>query len=295
MELQKTKDLNILLLGLGFLFVYTAYQTTAAVSETVLNSFEDETGKVISGYIAMALNYAGTTMVALFVPGMLLFITRKTSIIIGSVLSITMAAAYIYPTAATIYIFSFLSGVGGAFIWVGQGAEVLANSDEHTVDRNTAVFWLLYQMSQFGGNLYVYIAWGGYDIVTSTLRITLFSILVGVGSLGILTFTFIRVIPSESDITDDTLTLGTKIRMMLKTIGQAVRYCGQYHFIMLILITSYIGFELAFFQMIFPTCVANTKAFGDDSEKLTGLVVCFIGVGEIVGSFSSGALSKIGN
>jgi len=33
---------------------------------------------------------------------------------------------------------------------------------------------------------------------------------------------------------------------------------------------------------------------GDDSEKLTGLVVCFIGVGEIVGSFSSGALSKIG-
>jgi len=84
MELQRVKDLNILLLGLGFLFVYTAYQTTAAVSETVLNSYEYETGKEISGYIAMALNYAGTTLVALFVPGMLLFITRKTSIIIGT-------------------------------------------------------------------------------------------------------------------------------------------------------------------------------------------------------------------
>ena len=63
---------------------------------------------------------------------------------------------------------------------------------------------------------------------------------------------------------------------------------------MLVLITCYIGFELAFFQMIFPTCVGNTKALGADSDKLTGLVVCFIGVGEIVGSLSSGALSKIG-
>ena len=46
----------------------------------------------------------------------------------------------------------------------------------------------------------------------------------------------------------------------------------QYHFVMLIIITCYIGFELAFFQMIFPTCVANTKALGNDADKLTGLI-----------------------
>jgi len=39
-----------------------------------------------------------------------------------------MAASYIYPTAATIYIFSFLSGVGGAFIWVGQGRDQKAKT-----------------------------------------------------------------------------------------------------------------------------------------------------------------------
>ena len=59
MDFKNPKDSNIILLGLGFLFVYTAYQTTAAVSETVLNSYHDQTGKIISGYIAMALNYAG--------------------------------------------------------------------------------------------------------------------------------------------------------------------------------------------------------------------------------------------
>jgi len=118
-------------------------------------------------------------------------------------------------------------------------------------------------MSQFGGNLYVYEAWQGHDIVTASLRITLFSILVGVGSLGILTFTFIRIIPTDSEISDETLGVKDKMKLMFKTIGQAVLYCKQYHFIMLILITCYIGFELAFFQMIFPTCVGNTKVLGD--------------------------------
>ena len=53
-----------------------------------------------------------------------------------------MAAAYIYPTAVSIYIFSFLSGVGGAFIWVGQGAEVLANSDSKTIVRTQKIRFL---------------------------------------------------------------------------------------------------------------------------------------------------------
>ena len=79
------KDLNILLLGLGFLFIYTAYQTTAAVSEIVLSSYEEQTGKYISGYVGMALNYAGTASMALVVPGMLMFISRKISIIIETV------------------------------------------------------------------------------------------------------------------------------------------------------------------------------------------------------------------
>jgi hypothetical protein len=47
--------------------------------------------------------------------------------------------------------------------------------------------------------------------------------------------------------------------------------------------------------MIFPTCVGNTKALGADSDKLTGLIVCFIGVGEIIGSLLSGFISQIGN
>ena len=37
----------------------------------------------------------------------------------------------------------------------------------------SALFWFLYQISQFGGNLYVFFAWKGKDYIDSTLRILL--------------------------------------------------------------------------------------------------------------------------
>ena len=58
------------------------------------------------------------------------------------------------------------------------------------------------------------------------------------------------------------------------------------------IITMYIGFELAFFQTIFPTAVGATKVL-PDSTRLVGLIACLVGAGEVIGSFSSGLLSKI--
>ena len=48
-------------------------------------------------------------------------------------------------------------------------------------------------MSQLFGNLYVFFAWQGKDEIDPTSRITLFSILVGFGSLGLIAFGFIKV------------------------------------------------------------------------------------------------------
>jgi len=36
-NLEKRKNWNVFILGAGFLFVYTGYLTTAAVSETILS------------------------------------------------------------------------------------------------------------------------------------------------------------------------------------------------------------------------------------------------------------------
>ena len=75
---EKIKFRNIVLLGLGFLFIYTAYQTTAATGDTVLKSYnQDHASGQIDGEIGMALNYAGTTVMAIFVPGLLLFMSSQ--------------------------------------------------------------------------------------------------------------------------------------------------------------------------------------------------------------------------
>ena len=191
-----------------------------------------------------------------------------------------MAASYIYPTVATVYIFSFISGVGGAFIWVGQGAEVLANSNDNNIDYHSALFWLLYQISQFCGNLYVFFAWKGKDYITSTLRIELFSILVGFGSIGLIAFAFIKVLEDPNE-TISQMSSKEKINESIKTVGRAIKYCGSTHFILLMIITMYIGLELAFFQTIFPTCVAATKVI-HDSTRLIGLIACLVGAGKSI-------------
>ena len=73
----------------------------------------------------------------------------------------------------------------------------------------------------------VYFAWQGHSEVTPTLRITLFSILVGIGALGIITFAFIKVLPSDDDVATENFSTKEKISLMMKTVGQAVKYCGQ--------------------------------------------------------------------
>ena len=65
----------MILLGLGFLFIYTTYNTTAATGDTVLKSYNKDHPDNIDGEIGMALNYAGTTIMAIHVPGLLIFMS----------------------------------------------------------------------------------------------------------------------------------------------------------------------------------------------------------------------------
>ena len=164
---------------------------------------------------------------------------RKMLVIVGGIMSLTMAASYIYPTVATVYIFSFVSGVGGAFLWVGQGAEVLANSNSSNIDYHSALFWFLYQISQFAGNLYVFFAWQGTDYINSKMRIQLYSILVGVGAFGLICFAFIKLVPNEDSQEEENTEeaekkSGTeKFVESLQSVKQAIKYCASAHFIQL--------------------------------------------------------------
>ena len=45
---------------------------------------------------------------------------------------------------------------------------------------------------------------------------------------------------------------------------------------------AFSGFELGFWQSIYPTCIGATKALGADSDRLTGLTSICIGIGELL-------------
>lgn len=64
---------------------------------------------------------------------------------------------------------------------------------------------------------------------------------------------------------------------------------------MLLLIPAamYNGMELAFFTAIYPTSVAFSEAFGNDTRKLVGVAGILIGMGSLFGAlFSSFVVDK---
>ena len=210
-------------------------------------------------------------------------------VIVGGIMSLTMAASYIYPIVATVYIFSFVSGVGGAFLWVGQGAEVLANSNSSNIDYHSALFWFLYQISQFAGNLYVFFAWQGTDYINSKMRIQLYSILVGVGAFGLVCFAFIKLVPNEDSQEEENTEevekkSGTeKFVESLQSVKQAIKYCASAHFIQLMVSEIFIvdkrklKNENVYSKFRLSQCILglNWLSFKQYSQQLSEQQKCF--------------------
>ena len=49
----------------------------------------------------------------------------------------------------------------------------MLNSSEDTMNRNSAIFWVLYMAGTLGGNTYVFLAWKGKEDITQSEQTTL--------------------------------------------------------------------------------------------------------------------------
>eukprot|EP00064_Thunnus_orientalis_P002481 superscaffoldBa00000184_g2488 len=99
---------NVVILGVGFLFIFTAFTTCGNIEQTVVKSLENDTftgSGYHSGYIAV----------------------------------------FIIPSTWAFYLTSVLIGIGAAMLWTAQGQFLVENSDASTINRNTGMFWALLQ------------------------------------------------------------------------------------------------------------------------------------------------------
>ncbi|CAG5104355.1 Oidioi.mRNA.OKI2018_I69.chr1.g1212.t1.cds [Oikopleura dioica] len=87
---ERVKKRNVLILGLGFFFVYTGYLTAAGTSETMLRSFSYRTGKTSNGFISLGINALFNGVTAPFVPILFRLMSRRTTMFLGALLTIIL-------------------------------------------------------------------------------------------------------------------------------------------------------------------------------------------------------------
>ncbi|XP_072299140.1 UNC93-like protein MFSD11 [Eucyclogobius newberryi] len=298
------RTFNVAILGVGFLFIFTAFTTCGNVEQTVVKSLGNESFSG-SGYYSLGIIYGIFSFSNLLAPTVVAVIGAKHSMFLSGLLYSGYVAVFILPFTWSFYLTSVLIGMGAAMLWTAQGQFLVENSEASTINRNTGMFWALLQCSMIFGNLYIYFEWNGATEITGSSRKNVFLCLLVASVLGTLSFLILRQSHSDEELLSEEegqSLLSTRMRYKhransamqdakaeFKTIFQLLR---TKTIVLLIPCMAYSGLELSFYSGVYGTCIGATTHFGDAAKGLIGISGIVIGVGEIVGGGFFGLLCK---
>ncbi|XP_028268141.1 UNC93-like protein MFSD11 [Parambassis ranga] len=298
--------LNIVILGFGFMFMFTAFQTCGNIEQTVIKSF-NSTEFHGSGYTSMAIIYGVFSASNLIAPSVVTVIGPQLSMFFSGLLYSGYIAMFIYPYTWIFYTASVFVGIGAAVLWTAQGNVLAINSTDSTIGRNSGIFWALLQFSLFFGNLYIYLAWHGHVHITDKDRQTVFISLTVISLVGCFLFFLIRKPDPESPPSEVTESLlpGESIEsssassappsLCSQALDAFLKACKMFvtkEMLLLSVSIGYTGLELTFYSGVYGTCIGAMTRFGQDAKSLIGISGICIGVGEILGGGVFGMLNK---
>uniref|UniRef100_A0A8C6K5Y4 Major facilitator superfamily domain containing 11 n=1 Tax=Nothobranchius furzeri TaxID=105023 RepID=A0A8C6K5Y4_NOTFU len=160
---------NVVILGVGFLLIFTAFTTCGNVEQTVLKGLNNSTFSG-SGYHSLGIIYGVFSFSNLLAPTVVTVIGAKLTMFLSGLLYSGYIAVFIIPSTWSFYLTSALIGIGAALLWTAQGHFLVENSEASTINRNTGMFWALLQCSMLFGNLYVYLDWNGKAEISGRIR-----------------------------------------------------------------------------------------------------------------------------
>uniref|UniRef100_A0A8C9XMZ2 Major facilitator superfamily domain containing 11 n=1 Tax=Sander lucioperca TaxID=283035 RepID=A0A8C9XMZ2_SANLU len=281
---------NIVVLGFGFMFMFTAFQTCGNIEQTVIKSFNN-TEFHGSGYTSMAIIYGVFSASNLIAPSVVTVIGPQLSMFFSGLLYSGYIAMFIYPYTWSFYTASVLVGIGAAVLWTAQGNVLAINSTDDTIGRNSGIFWALLQFSLFFGNLYIYCAWHGHVHITDKDRQTVFISLTVISLVGCFLFFLIRKPDPEPTAPSEQSQSQSESSESFSA-ARAFKMFGTKEMLLLSLSIAYTGLELTFYSGVYGTCIGAMTRFGQDAKSLIGISGICIGVGEILGGGVFGMLNK---
>ncbi|NXC68791.1 MFS11 protein, partial [Anhinga anhinga] len=297
---ESKKLFNIVILGVSFMFIFTAFQTCGNIAQTVITNLNN-TDFHGSGYTSMSIIYGVFSASNLISPSVVAVVGPQLSMVVSGIFYSLYIAVFIQPATWAFYTASVFIGIAAAVLWTAQGNCLTVNSDENTIGRNSGVFWALLQSSLFFGNLYIYFAWQGKTRISESDRRTVFIALTVISLVGTVLFFLIRKqedtkAPGEEDsaneILGDSSSAQNKMMRAVAAFKKSIKLSFTKEILLLSVTTAYTGLELTFFSGVYGTCIGAVNRFGSDEKSLIGLSGIFIGVGEILGGGIFGLLSK---
>uniref|UniRef100_A0A8C5CKH7 Major facilitator superfamily domain containing 11 n=1 Tax=Gadus morhua TaxID=8049 RepID=A0A8C5CKH7_GADMO len=279
---------NIVILGFGFMLMFTAFQTCGNIEQTVIKSLNNFTA---SGYTSMSIIYGVFSASNLVAPSVVAVVGPQLSMFFSGLLYSAYIAMFIQPRVWSFYTASVLVGFGAAVLWTAEGNVLAINSTDTTIGRNSGLFWALQQFSLLFGNLYIYLAWQGHDHISEKDRQTVFISLTVISLIGCFLFFLIR----KSDPSEPTPSETSEAPLHTESTDDSVSACKlsvSKEMMLLSLPIMYTGLELTFYSGVYGTCIGAMTRFGHNAKGLIGMSGLLIGVGEILGGGVFGILNN---
>ncbi|XP_052068663.1 UNC93-like protein MFSD11 [Mytilus californianus] len=304
---------NIVMLGIAFMLLFTAFQTSSMAEQSVISSAKADSKGTFNGdgYTSLCIIYVVFSLGNWIAPPVVDAIGPKITMLIGAVMYCLFILQFLKPMTWALYLGSVLVGFGAAILWTAQGNFLTINSDSDTVARNSGIFWALLQCSLLFGNIYSYFVLKGSANITSGERTKLYTALSGAAVAGTLCFLFLRNkrtsdvndlvnLPKSTESSDPSLNTESSLNIdknvkkdsPLQSIVRSFHLLKTREMLLLSVAIAYTGIELTFFSGVYGTCISNNAHFGDEAKGLLGISGMFIGAGEILGGGIFGLFGK---
>uniref|UniRef100_A0A182PC14 UNC93-like protein MFSD11 n=1 Tax=Anopheles epiroticus TaxID=199890 RepID=A0A182PC14_9DIPT len=257
---------NVLLLGGGFMLIFTSFQTLGNIEQTIIDSIKKDLPSFTGdGYTSLAIIYAALSLSNWVTPSVLSAIGPRLAMAIGAITYCLFMASFFVPHVALLYGCSVVLGAGAALIWTGQGMYLSQCSTGETISRNSGIFWAMLQMSMFFGNLLVFFTFQGKTHIDETTRSIVFAVLIAVAIVGLILLSCLRRPATNGDVPVE--------------LSESVRPRE-----------AFLSLSLSFFSGVYGSSIGFTNAIGTSAKQYVGLNGVFIGVGEVLGGVAFGLL-----
>lgn len=284
MEVDTVKKINIFLVGLAFMFVFTGFNTMVGIQTLIFNSATTEgSGGFIpgfegNGFIASAVIYGVFSFASWLAPSAVAWKGPKVAMIIAGVLYAQYLAQLLYPNTYLLYVSAAVLGMAAPVIWTSQGNFIAINSDPETISRNSGIVWAMMQTSGLVGNLFAFFMFNGQEYISTSVRTTVGLVLLTITSIGVFVMLFLRPTPwmreAEAESGSDSPAQALRKSFTLFLTKEMMLLCTTF---------LYSGLQLSIWSGVYPTSIGFFGGMGVDRKALATIVLISIAAGEVIG------------